>query len=304
MATEKFIDRKFASESLDIIEKANGILEDYDAQGLVLTLRQLYYQFVSKGWLANQQKNYKRLGSIINDARLAGLVDWSMMEDRTRNLQTIANWETPAEIIEIVSRQYKEDLWAPQRNRIEVHIEKDALVGVIEGVCRELRIEYFACRGYVSQSAQYESGLRYRRYREAKQKITVLHLGDHDPSGIDMTRDNKDRLSMFAGFNVNVKRIALTMKQIDQYNPPPNPAKESDIRYAGYAAEYGTESWELDALEPSVISKLIRDEVVALRDDILWEEFKQQETENRDRLKLCSDRWGDVSELLDRLESE
>lgn len=302
MSTQKFIDRKFQADSLDIIEKANGVLADYESQGLVLTLRQLYYQFVSKGWLANKQANYKRLGSIINDARLAGLVDWSMMEDRTRNLQTIATWDDPSDIIEIVSRQYKEDLWAPQRNRIEVHIEKEALVGVIEGVCRELRVEYFACRGYVSQSAQYEAALRYRRYAKAKQKITMLHLGDHDPSGIDMTRDNQERLSMFAGFEVRVKRIALTMTQVERYNPPPNPAKESDIRFADYSAKYGNESWELDALEPSVISKLIRDEVEALRDDTLWEEFKQQEKTNRERLKLVSDRWNDVTDFLDREE--
>lgn len=298
MATERFIERKFSAGSLDIIKKANVVLADYDKQNLVLTLRQLYYQFVSKGWLPNRHANYKRLGSIINDARLAGLVDWSMMEDRTRNLQTISTWDDPAEIIEVVSEQYREDLWRPQRNRVEVHIEKDALVGVIENVCRELRVEYFACRGYVSQSAQYEAGQRYRRYNKAKQRITVLHLGDHDPSGIDMTRDNQERLSMFAGFNVNVKRIALTMTQVERYNPPPNPAKESDIRFAGYAEKYGDESWELDALEPSVISKLIRDEVTALRDDILWKEFVEQETYNRNCLKRVSARWDEVEELV------
>ena len=83
----------------------------------------------------------------------------------------------------------------------------------------------------------------------------IIHLGDHDPSGIDMTRDIQERLQMF-GADVYVKRVALTMNQIGTYNPPPNPAKITDSRASKYIDEYGNESWELDALEPQVITDL------------------------------------------------
>jgi hypothetical protein len=295
---EKFIERRFSAASSAIIETANGILEEYETQGLVLTLRQLYYQFVARGLIPNKQSEYKRLGSIINDGRLAGLIDWSMMEDRTRTLRTISSWDSPASIVDVVARQYQEDLWASQIYRPEVWIEKDALVGVIERACRELRVEFFACRGYSSQSAQYEAGQRFRRYQDAGQTPVIFHFGDHDPSGIDMTRDNADRLTMFAAEDVDVRRLALTFAQVERYNPPPNPAKESDSRHEGYAAKFGNESWELDALDPTVIDALIRTNVESLIDRKKWKKAQAAEQENRDKLVLVSNRWDDVAEFV------
>lgn len=295
---ERFTAANFRASSLEVIAKANVILEEYRGQNLVLTLRQLYYQFVARGWLPNQFKEYKRLGSIMSDARLAGLVDWSMMEDRVRSLESIPRWSNPAEIIEATAEQYQEDLWAGQKRRPEVWIEKDALIGVIEGVCHELRVDYFACRGNVSQSAQYEAGKRFACYRRLGQKPIVFHLGDHDPSGLDMTRDNRDRLSLFADDDVEVVRLALNMDQIDQYNPPPNPVKESDSRSDAYTAEYGHESWELDALEPSVIGDLIREHVTPLIDRKKWNARKAEETTGKEQLSEVSQRWTEVLEYL------
>lgn len=298
MSTEKFIDRKFSAGSLRIIEKANEILAEYETQGLVLTLRQVYYQFVARGLMPNKQTEYKRLGSILSDARLAGLVDWSMMEDRTRYLRRVSAWEDPSSIVEAVAEQYKEDLWAKQKYRPEVWIEKDALVGVIERPCDDMRVPYFACRGYASQSAQYEAGQRFRRYLRNGQTPVVFHFGDHDPSGMDMTRDNTDRLSMFSLRGVSVRRLALNFDQIEQYNPPPNPAKETDSRSGGYIAEFGSESWELDALEPTVIGDLIRNNINALIDRPRWVMAQAKEESNRAALKRVSDRWDDVRDFV------
>ena len=137
------------------------------------------------------------------------------------------------------------------------------------------------------------------RYARKGQKPIILHFGDHDPSGLDMTRDNRERLDTFVGFGqVKVKRLALNMDQVEQYNPPPNPAKESDARAEGYIAEYGNLSWELDALEPTVIGDLIRDEVNSLRDNRAWEIAAQEERDNRKDLQSVSDRWDDVRDFV------
>lgn len=298
MAKEKFIERKFSEGSLALIEKANEILGEYEVQGLVLTLRQLYYQFVARGLIQNKQTEYKRIGSVVNDARLAGLIDWDMMEDRTRTLRSVTSWSDPSSIVEAVAAQYKEDLWRDQKCRPEVWIEKDALVGVIERACRELRVAYFACRGYASQSAQYEAGNRFRDYRRAGQKIVIFHLGDHDPSGIDMTRDNEDRLSMFAREGVDVRRLALNMDQVEEHSPPPNPAKETDSRAVGYIERFGGESWELDALEPTILDSLIRANVNGLIERKKWNASLEAEAANRDALQNVSDRWDDVREFV------
>lgn len=301
MARELFIERKFSTGSLGIIEKATEIIADYQAQGFTLTLRQLYYQFVSRDLLPNKQTEYKRLGSIINDARLAGMIDWDAIEDRTRNVRTVNAWDSPAEVIEASASQYKEDLWAEQQYRPEIWIEKDALIGVIEPVCKKYRVPFYACRGYSSQSEQYRAGKRFERQIDAGLTPVVIHLGDHDPSGVDMTRDNADRLEMFAYQRVELRRLALNMDQIDQYNPPPNPAKESDSRSTGYIEKFGDSSWELDALDPRVIDGLISRELDTLIDKKKWKAAKAGEEERRDFLQSVSDNWDDVTEFLRNL---
>lgn len=298
MATELFIPRNFSDGSMALIEHANTIISEYQAQGFTLTLRQLYYQFVSRDLLANKQTEYKRLGSVINDARLAGLIDWDAIEDRTRNVRTISTWNDPAEIIDTVARQYKEDLWDAQQYRPEVWIEKDALLGVIEPVCERYRVPYFACRGYTSQSEQYRAGQRFAETRERGQTPIVFHLGDHDPSGIDMTRDNTDRLAMFAGESVELIRLALNRDQIRKYRPPPNPAKETDSRHATYKALHGDKSWELDALDPTVIDALIAHNIDNLIDIDNWNASKKREAEKRAVLAKASAKWDVVEKFL------
>lgn len=299
---EQFQNIKFRTDTLAIIATAQGIIETYAAQGFRLTLRQLYYQFVARDVFRNTDQNYKRLGSIINDARLAGLIDWSAIEDRTRSLRGTSHWTDPTEIVDAVADQFRIDKWANQPNRVEVWVEKDALVGVIERVCTRLDVDYFACRGYVSQSEMYDAARRMAGYIEhGQQEVTIIHLGDHDPSGIDMTRDIRERLEMFVrgdALQLNIKRIALNFDQIQTYNPPPNPAKTTDSRFERYLSEYGDESWELDALEPTVISNLIGFEIEALRDEDLWDEKVEEEQEHRRLLQQTSERWEEVVEML------
>jgi hypothetical protein len=297
-----YVDTKFKDTSLAIIEKANEILEDYTAQGYELTLRQLYYQFVARGLIPNNQKEYDKLGSIISDARLAGLIDWDHIVDRTRSLRGVAHWDDPAEIIQGAANSFRIDKWADQSMRVEVWIEKDALLGIIERPCRELDVSYFSCRGYVSQSEMWSAATE--RILIAKMRrgqfTTILHLGDHDPSGIDMTRDIKERMAMFkVGNYVIVERIALNMDQVQKYKPPPNPTKLSDVRAEKYIEEYGDESWELDALEPSVITALIVDHIEAIRDDKKWNKKVKEEEIHRKQLAKVSEQWEDVIEHLD-----
>lgn len=287
--------KKFSTDRQDLIAKANDIIAEYAAQGFELTLRQLYYQFVSRDFIPNNMRSYKNLGDVINDARLAGLIDWNAIVDRTRNLQKLAHWSTPAEIVEACAKQFRLDKWEDQKRRVEVWIEKDALVGVIEGVCNELDVPYFSCRGYTSQSEMWAGAQRLRDHLRCGQTPLILHLGDHDPSGKDMTRDIEARLAEFAGREIEIDRLALNMPQIEQYDPPPNPAKTTDSRAADYIAEFGEESWELDALEPAVIATLIRDAVFAVRDADKWTAMCEREENHRKDLQRVSDRWEEIT---------
>lgn len=279
---------RFNAATTVIIDRANAIIEEYAAQGYDLTLRQLYYQFVARDIIHNTQQEYKRLGSIINDARLAGLIDWSRLVDRTRNLHELSHWASPAELVDACAEQYRIDKWSTQKVRVEVWIEKEALAGVFERVCDELQCPFFACRGYTSQSEMWAAGQRLARIKKAGQKPIILHFGDHDPSGMDMTRDITERLQMFMG-GLRLERLALNMAQVDEYQPPPNPAKTTDARYVGYQELYGEESWELDALEPDVLASLVRDFVESVRDEKAWDAALRKEEQGRARLREIAD---------------
>lgn len=281
-----------------IIDWANHICAELKAQGYNLTLRQLYYQFISRDLLPNNQRSYDLVGRVVNDARLAGLIDWSYLEDRTRNLQGYPYSPTVEDFIANQVRSYHVDRWQDQEERVEVWVEKEALVDVVGRAALVLDVDYFACKGYVSQSEMYAAAQRHRQYERAGQRVRVLHLGDHDPSGMDMTRDIQDRLFTFE-VDTDVRRIALNMDQIDQYQPAPNWAKLSDGRAKKYIAEYGTKSWELDSLSPAVMDALIQAEIEQFITDLdAFEARRLQQEKERELLTEVSARWDDVKELL------
>lgn len=278
--------KKLGQATLDIIYAANHVLAEYASKGHSVTLRQLYYQFVARGYTGgvNTKAMYENIGRAINTGRLAGLISWTSIEDRGRNLRGLNHFSNISECLAQARKGYRLDLWAPQQWRPEVWIEKDALSGVIGGICNRLRVNFFASKGYNSQSEQWRAGQRFARYIRKGQRPIIFHLGDHDPSGIDMTRDNQERLSMFAGVPVIVQRLALNMTQVEEFNPPPNPAKLSDSRATEYIAKYGHLSWELDALDPLYVEKLIRDAVLKVRDEDAWNEALK--TENADLMEF------------------
>lgn len=279
----------FRQKSLDLINLINGVVTEYSKQGYELTLRQVYYQLVARGYIENNERSYKNIGNLINDGRLAGLIDWNSITDRTRNLRHNSHWDRPQDVIYSAKYSYLLNKWEGQPNYVEVWVEKDALVDIVGRACQPIDTPYFSCRGYTSQSEMWTAARRFLRQNQREGRY-IIHLGDHDPSGIDMTRDIQERLEMF-GADVFVKRVALTMNQVKTYNPPPNPAKITDSRCGKYIDQYGEESWELDALEPQMLVNLIRNEVTALRDDALYQAICEREAQEKEELQLLVDNY-------------
>lgn len=286
----------FRQKSLDLIKLINSVIDEYSAQGYELTLRQAYYQLVARGYIENNERSYKNIGSLINDGRLAGLIDWNSITDRTRNLRNRAHWDQPQDVIYSAKYSYLLDKWEGQPNYVEVWVEKDALIDIVGQACRPLDTPHFSCRGYNSQSEMWSAAQRFIRQKN-REACYIIHLGDHDPSGIDMTRDIQERLEMF-GADVYVKRVALTMNQVTTYNPPPNPAKITDSRCGKYIDQYGEESWELDALEPQMLTKLITNEVTALRDDAIYQAICDREEAEKRELQTVADEYQKVISFL------
>jgi hypothetical protein len=290
------------TRTLTDVQRVNTVVAEYQRRGFNLTLRQVYYQMVARAFIQNNDREYKRLGEIVNRGRLAGLIDWNAIEDRTRNLATYSSWSGAKDILESALQSYRSYRWANQPHRFEVWVEKEALVDVVSQACSPLFVPYFACRGYVSQSEMWTAAQRLGGYVADGKKVTVIHLGDHDPSGIDMTRDLRDRIFQLGSitrsgrvFNaidlVTVDRIALNIAQVRRYNPPPNPAKLTDSRADGYISKFGRSSWELDALDPQVIVDLIRDRILPHIDKAAWEQTKEGDLRVKATLKAIADNW-------------
>lgn len=282
---QKFITKRFHPESLDKIETANKIIERYQAQGLRLTLRQLYYQFVSRHNLPNTEKSYKNLASVISDGRLAGLIDWDAIEDRGRVPSKPSQFRGIPSLINAALNSYRLDRWIGQRNYAELWVEKQALAGVLEPLSEEFHVTLMVNKGYSSSSAMYDAANRFvdNMEKNGHETAYLLYIGDHDPSGEDMVRDISDRLERF-GSTLEVVKIALTMDQIRHHNPPPNPAKRSDARFAAYSEKHGDESWEVDALDPATLTRLIRDQFEEIVDMDVMDAVKKQEERDKKTL--------------------
>lgn len=277
---------KFNNATRELIDTMLSVVTDYMGQGFTLTVRQLYYQLVARAVIENTEKSYKRITGIVNDARLAGIMDWDAIEDRTRAFVRRQRWQSGEQILKAAADSFHMDMWGLQSERVFVIIEKEALVGVLEATCQKFDVPILAARGYPSGTVLREfavtdiiPSLRLR------QRPMIIHLGDHDPSGLDMSRDLRERMELFAGVPFELKRIALNMNQIEERNPPPNPAKVTDSRFEGYAAEFGEESWELDALPPQYLVDLVEAEINEHIELAEWHEAESEIEDIQQRIR-------------------
>jgi hypothetical protein len=297
---EQFKVVRHRAASLELIDRCNTIIDKYLAMGLKLTLRQLYYQLVSANMITNEEKSYKNLGSLVSDARLAGLMDWDAIEDRVRQPKTQAEWNSIAELVDAAARQLRLPRWENQEYYVELWVEKDALAGVLRPLASEFHVTMMVNRGYSSQSAMYESAERFKQAQVYGKRLVLFYLGDHDPSGEDMVRDINDRLEMFGVEDLDVQKLALTMTQIKAYNPPPNPAKMTDSRAKGYVDRHGTSSWEVDALPPDVLSQIIRTAFDRIVDEDEMDRVKKLEEVGRSRLREAAKQIADEMASVER----
>lgn len=280
--------RKFRGDNATLLERIIKVVESYRARGYRMTLRQLYYQLVAAAFFANQQKNYAKLSDMLGEARMSGLVDWNIIEDRIRVPRFPTEFDDMENGIDSLIAAYRLDRWHGQRNYVEVWVEKDALSGVLAPVTNELHVRLMVNRGYSSITAMHDASMRFRVAENQGKECHILYFGDHDPSGEDMVRDVANRLNILWA-SVKVRKIALTMEQIQEYNPPPNPAKMTDPRASGYVERHGHESWELDALPPDVLDRMLRESIEGLLDWSLFDEVKEFEEKDKAHLKEFKD---------------
>lgn len=284
MTAEKFREIRFRAETLQLIDTINRVLEEYEGDGLDVTLRQLFYCLVVDSVIRNVEAEYKKLVRIVTDARDAGQLPWGIFSDRSRETVVQSHWAAPADILDTAANSFRLDRWRNQSNHVEVMLEKQALEGFLLPICEELDVPFTATRGYCSATIVYQAGRRLAAAAAAGKAVYVLYLGDHDPSGVDMSRDLLERLSRYSRSDVVVPRLALNSDQIKRFKLPPQPTKEGDARAAAYVEKHGDRCWELDALDPKVLAATVRSAVERLRDPKIWKTTERREARRRRQL--------------------
>lgn len=288
MAKEAFETWDPKPESVRRLQQIAQVLVEYKRMGIKLTLRQLFYQLVSRNIIANTQREYKNLGNLLSKARLAGLIDWDIIEDRVRQVEEAPEWDSIQDLVKSALLAFRLPRWKDQPFYVELWCEKDALSSVLEPICRQMHVPFMVNRGYSSSSAMYESSKRIESAR-GDREATIIYLGDFDPSGEDMVRDIRDRMTTFQT-TVSVEKLALNIEQVRRYKLPPNPLKTdgagrlTDSRGSGFAAEHGHQSYEVDALPPEVLQKMVRDALMDRMDLELYEEVKLEEERLKETL--------------------
>lgn len=280
MAKIEYRKAALSKDSLEMLHTINEIIEEYVEMVYRLTLRQLYYQLVSRDVIPNNDKEYKKIGHLLKEGRMAGIVDWDAIEDRMRKPER-PYWVLGLDdAVKDTIEQYRLDRQQGQPYKLLVIVEKDALSGVLAPITGEYMIPILVNRGYGSCTVMHDL---HKMFSRDERPGKILYIGDHDPSGLDMIRDVTDRIEEFGTF-VDVEPIALTYDQVETYGPPPNPAKFKDPRASGYVELYGATSWEVDALRPPVLVSVLEEAIEQNMDMDLFTEMKEKEEEDKRKL--------------------
>lgn len=288
---------KFTQANLERIAIVKSIFEEF-AEYKPLTLRQVFYQLVSREIIENTKSQYTQLSGLLKYARLGGLIAWEDMEDRSRKHTAEATYTGSLPYVlkatESLFQSYRINKMHGQEKYLEVWIEKDALSTLFSQAVSPYCIPLTVCRGYSSVSFLHNFKERVIQNRKEGQEAVCLYFGDFDPSGVNMLKAMQETIEEELGIKgVNFKRIALTPEQIEEHNLPHSPEalKEADTRAKKHIEAFGHLAVELDALSPQVLTDLIHG---AIQEEIdIDKALLLQDAEQRDRVLF--------SELQDRV---
>jgi len=280
-----------------IIPKVSELLDSYSYRP---TLRQVFYRLVAALLIPNTETTYKSLSRATVQARETEIIDPLCFDDRVRTYQGgDQGYENPQDYIDRLLDEFRDAhegytkrMWDNQQRTPIIWLEKDALFTPVSTIANRYNVRTYAARGYSSFTAVYEAAKTMDGYNA----FTVLQLTDFDPSGEDMVRDLERRLTRYGAEDFVLMKIALTQDQVQTLGLPPMPAKTADPRYDRFAASYGSEAVELDALPPDEFERIVTEAIESRLDRQQWnEDYATIETEKQE----VRDR---ITELLEKIE--
>jgi len=284
------------------LNKVKEILEELKDY-LPLTLRQIYYQLVAKGFIENKVSEYTMLSNLLKWGRIDNYISWDNIEDRTRAYHNLTGWEDKDEFtgqeLKYFLTRYRRDLLQTQKKYIEVWIEKDALSSIFRKGCNPYTVSVVVCRGFSSVSFLNDFRERLKNYPD--KEAVMLYFGDFDPSGMEMLTAMRTTLGEeMKVYRTEFKRIALLKEDISKYNLPhsPDALKKTDTRARKHVETYGELAVELDALRPDVLQDKIK---TAIESELDVKAFNAQIKIERKEIDMLNKLKINIENIIEKL---
>lgn len=266
------------------------------AESNPMTVRQVFYQMTSRGYVPKTEAAYKGIiCRLLADIRLDGTIPFSYIADNTRWMRKPRTFNDADEALKLNIETYRRAMWLHMPVYVEIWMEKDALAGIVYDITEKWDVPLMVTRGYSSLSFLYESA---RTIREQKKPAYIYYLGDYDPSGLDIARAVEEKLRRFAqGAEIHFQRIGVNEKQIEMWNLPTRPTKQTDTRTRNFNSDT---SVELDAIPPRDLRDLVEFNIVRHVDMEQYYELRKIEKLERESLYWVTSRFkvnGDQVEI-------
>jgi hypothetical protein len=266
------------------------VLVELLAQNQPDTVRGTMYAAVSCGWLPDTgKKSYGRCQRLLNELRLREVLPFSWVVDNIRSTEKPSSWSGLADFADTVRDAYRRDFWASLPEYVCIIVEKDTVAGRIAPVTREFDVPLHPLRGFSSTSFAAEIGATWKRIEKP---ITAYYIGDHDPSGRDIERSIRERLSRFSGRDFTMKRLAVEPEHFDQYNIIPLDPKKKDTRYAKFVEKYGPRCAEVEAIPANDLRDMVEGAIRSHIPTAEWQRLQNIEEQERQTWQQMLNRIG------------
>jgi hypothetical protein len=234
-----------------------------------MTVRQVFYRCVVKGWVEKTEKGYGFVQRNLANMRRERELPYSWVVDESRRMRgsqgfpskTVEEFMEDLDVDAVINKiadEYWTDLLGDLDFSIQIWLEKEALLGVVEPVTTRWGVPLCPAKGYSSLSFLYKAS---RDLESRERPAKLFYFGDYDPSGQDAIQSGYYSLRSLA---TNTKKLGLDLtivavkpEQIEEMALPTRPTKQSDTR----AGSFGDESVELDAIEPDVLRQMVEDTI-------------------------------------------
>lgn len=267
--------RRSKAEMAALSDALTEIVDDHQP----CSVRQVFYLATTRGLVPKTEAAYRSVARILKMLRLAGDIDFRAITDSTRWMRKPTSFQGLPGFLDRMQRNYRRDLWAEQDVIVEIWLEKDALAGVVYGVTAKYDVPLMVTRGYPSLSFL---GSAAEALEAEWRPAYLYYFGDHDPSGVDISRHTEKQLRELApSADITFERVAVIPAQIEAWKLPTRPTKKTDTR----AKRFKGESVELDALKPERLRRLVRDCIERHIDPDILEGTRRVEAAERATLR-------------------